>query len=168
MLQQNYNFAMYASNSKGCKCPHDYLNWNWLNILYILHSFGFYVFSQSIGTVNSESNGIFLIIILKRGLFICKHENHLFKVHIVDVDHVPENIFLLMSRASANLQVQRHCSRSSCSALRTQGDQECPAVPFTLFVPRGLDVQALVTETGIFGEWLFTSGPKDSWDFFFF
>lgn len=78
--------------------------------------------------------------------------NHLFKVHTVDADNIPENRCLLMSKAIANVQVQRQRGKSSCSALRTQAVQECPAVSFTLSVTQGLDLQALVTEPGVFCE----------------
>lgn len=96
----------------------------------------------------------------KKSSFYLESLNHLFKVHTVDADNIPENRCLLMSKAIANVQVQRQRGKSSCSALRTQAVQECPAVSFTLSVTQGLDLQALVTEPGVFCEWL----PPPVWE----
>lgn len=71
-----------------------------------------------------------------------------------------------MSKAIANLQVQRQQCKSSRSALRTQAVQECPSLFHTLRDTRfGLTGSGYRTPCVL---WMTsTSGLRDSWGFFF-
>lgn len=102
----------------------------------------------------SESSKDLLNYYFKKRLFLFGAWITYLKSSYCDAGNIPENRCLLMSKAIANVQVQRQHGKSSCSALRTQAVQECPAVSFTLCVTQDLDLQALVTEPGVFCEWL--------------
>lgn len=57
---------------------------------------------------SQDQGGFVEIIVVPRGIFIWKVWEHILKVHIVATGNVPERRSLLMSRAIASAQGQRH------------------------------------------------------------